>query len=306
MKTALIIGISGNFGGQMARTLSKNGWQIKTLMRDASKAPDWLASANIFTGSAQDESAVDQAAQGAELIVYAANPPYHKWHQEAMKMLEPTIRVAEKRGLRILFPGNVYSYAPQPTAIKESVTVKAPTDKGEIRVQMEERLKQASQNGASVTIIRAGDFFGPDMHLSWLKMILKKGKKGYSYSAPHDPQHVHFWSYLPDLCANAVKLVENPESNFDIWHDKGFALTLEDWRKAFSASGIALQIKKFPWPIFRILSLFSPMLREVIKMKYLWETNVVLDGTKLKNKLGKDLNSTALNEIVPLLANNLA
>ena len=108
MKTALIIGITGNFGGQMAQTLLQNGWQIRSLMRDRSKAPSWLPSSQIYIGSAQDENAVLRASQGVNLVVYAANPAYHRWHEEAMLTLEPTVRVAERLKLRILFPGNVY------------------------------------------------------------------------------------------------------------------------------------------------------------------------------------------------------
>ncbi len=304
MKTALIIGITGNFGGQMARTLSKNGWQIRALMRDPSKAPDWLSKSQINIGSARDENAVAKAAQGAALIVYAANPAYHRWHKEAMQMLEPTARVAENLELRILFPGNVYGYSPGPKAKTESDAMEPPTDKGEIRNRMEARLKQASQNGATVTIVRAGDFLGPNMHLGWLDYMLKEKKGYYSFAIPHNEQHVHYWTYLPDLCVNTVTLIESPESEFDIWHDPGLALTKEDWSNAFANNGFILKTKSFPWWFFKVVSPFSPMLREVLKMKYLWQSNVVMNGTKLKNKLGADLQETSLTEVVAALVGN--
>jgi nucleoside-diphosphate-sugar epimerase len=301
MKRALIIGITGNFGSQMAQSLSENGWQIRALMRDKSKAPSWLSSSQICVGSATDENAVTKAAQGTSLIVYAANPAYHRWHQEAMRTLEPVVRVAETLKLRILFPGNVYGYSPREKAVTESEPMHPPTEKGEIRIQMETRLRQASKKGATVTIVRAGDFLGPNMHLGWLDHMLK-GKGGqYSFAMPHDEEHVHYWTYLPDLCANTVKLIESPESDFDLWHDPGLALTRADWSSAFAENGCTLKMKKFPWWFFKIVSPFNPMLREVLKMRYLWQSKVVMDGSKLKNKLGSDLHKTSLTEIIAAL-----
>lgn len=301
MKTALIIGITGNFGSQMAQTLLKNGWQIRALMRDSSKAPSWLSPAQIHVGSARDEKAIVQAAQGAALIVYAANPAYHRWHQEAMQMLEPTARAAETLGLRILFPGNVYGYSAGQKAKTESDAMQPPNDKGEIRLRMESRLKQASLNGATVTIVRAGDFLGPNMRLGWLDYMLKVKKGFYTFAMPHNGQHVHYWTYLPDLCANAVTLIESPESDFDVWHDPGLALTRDNWSSAFADNGFALKTKNFPWWFFKIVSPFSPMLREVLKMRYLWQSNIVMDGTKLKQKLGANLQKTPLSDIVASL-----
>ena len=305
MKTALIIGITGNFGGQMAQSLLKSGWQIKALMRDKSKAPNWLSPFQIHVGSARDENAVTRAAQDTALIVYAANPAYHRWHQEAMQMLEPVARVAETLKLRILFPGNVYGYSPGQKAKTESDTMQPPTDKGEIRLRMEARLKQASENGATVTIVRAGDFLGPNMHLGWLDYMLK-GKGGrFSFAMPHNEQHVHYWTYLPDLCANTVKLIDSPESDFDVWHDLGLALNRYDWSRAFADNGYDLKTKNFPWWFFKIASPFSPMLREVLKMKYLWQSNVVMDGIRLKKKLGVELHETSLTKIVAALVEKL-
>jgi nucleoside-diphosphate-sugar epimerase len=301
MKVALIIGITGNFGGQMAQTLFQNGWQIRALMRDKSKAPSWLPSSQIHVGSALDENAVLQAAQGVNLVVYAANPAYHRWHEEAMLTLEPTVHVAEKLGLRILFPGNVYGYSPESKAKTESDVMEPPTDKGEIRLRMETRLKLASQNGAMITIIRAGDFLGPNMHLGWLDYMLKEKKGCYSLAMPHNKQHVHYWTYLPDLCANTVKLIESPESDFDVWHDPGLALTKNDWNNAFADNCLTLKTKNFPWWFFKVVSPFSPMLREVLKMQYLWQSNVIMDGTKLKKKLGSNRHQTSLTKIVAAL-----
>lgn len=294
MKKALIIGITGNFGSNMAQALHQAGWQVSALIRDASKAPSWLPAAQITPGDVRDTAALQAAAAGQDLIVYAANPPYHQWPEQALAMLEPVLAVAEQNNQRVLFPGNVYGFAPQQSLIDEQTQPQAPTEKGRIRIAMEQRLAQAAQQGAQVTIVRAGDFFGPDMHLSWLNMTMKAKVTSVRYSAPHDESHRHYWSYLPDLCANSVALVENASENFEVYHDPGFHLTTNDFAHAFSELGKTFQRSRLPWWLYSIIALFNPMLREVLKMRYLWQQPVLLSGEKMKLRLDERYQETPL------------
>ncbi len=298
MKTALVIGVTGNFGREMAIALAASGWAVKALMRYPSNRPSGIPLVEVVKGSASVKVDVEQAVQDCELIVYAANPKYHRWPQEAMAMLEPVAQVAEQRKLRLLFPGNVYNFNPQEQPVTEATAMQPPSAKGAIRVQMETRLKQASENGAQVTIMRAGDFLGGGMHMSWLDFMLK-GKHGhYSLAMPHDTKHVHFWTYLPDLCANAATLLNEPVTDFDVWHDPGFALTTADWQQAFAQLKVEATIKRFPWWAFMFIAPFNPMIKEVQKMRYLWQQPVVLDGTKMRAALGERRQETGLNVIL--------
>ncbi|MFT7113166.1 MAG: nucleoside-diphosphate-sugar epimerase [Porticoccaceae bacterium] len=302
MRTALIIGITGNFGHQMAITLLHNGWDVRAVLRDPTKLPSGLSKVEIFKGSATNSTLVNQSAQGCELIVYAANPMYHRWSEEAVQMLEPAIAAASSSGARILFPGNVYNYQPQTTPIDEDVIQTAPTEKGKIRVMMEHKLKQASLKGVKVTVIRAGDFIGPNAHFTWLNMAMKQKASTTKLSLPHDSLHRHFWSYLPDLCNNAETLVNTSTENFELWHDVGLSLTSQDWIDALKENKKTVKQSAFPWIPLKVMALFSPKLNEVIKMRYLWKRSVLLDGTKMTRHLGEKLHSTPLSTIISELS----
>ena len=39
MKTALVLGISGGFGGHVAQALARQGWGIRALLRDPARLP---------------------------------------------------------------------------------------------------------------------------------------------------------------------------------------------------------------------------------------------------------------------------
>ncbi len=308
MKTALIIGLTGNFGLQMAESLLKRGWRVRALMRDVSKVPaqlkEELSADAIVKGDAMKFSDVSKAAKGCDVIIYAANPAYHKWHQQALQMLEPAVRCAEQQGLRFVLPGNVYNFSPNSMAIDEGFPQNPPTDKGELRIQMEKRLQRAGENGAKILIVRAGDFLGPNNHMSWLDFTLKGKKTAGSSSSrwvmamPHDEQHTHFWSYLPDVCENTVSLLEVTAQSFAVYHDPGLKLTTRDWQNAFVENGLSLKVKKFPWWGFRLLALVSPVVKEVCKMRYLWQNDLLLDGAKMKNELGVKYQATEFSNVL--------
>jgi nucleoside-diphosphate-sugar epimerase len=165
-KTALVIGITGSFGGHAAQAMLKHGWRLRALARNPEVAMqkagprtpiEWVK------GDAMNPADVMAAAEGARVIVHAANPPgYRNWRGLAIPMLRATIAAATHNRARIVFPGNVYNFAPDSGGhIAEDAPQAPVTRKGKIRVEMETMLRIASVEGAKVLIVRAGDYFGP-------------------------------------------------------------------------------------------------------------------------------------------------
>jgi uncharacterized protein YbjT (DUF2867 family) len=121
-KTALVIGITGSFGGHTAQALLKRGWRIRALARNpelAAQKAGMRTPIEWVKGDAMNPAEVLAAAEGADVIVHGANPPgYRNWRGLAVPMLRSTIAAAEQTGARIVFPGNVYNFAPEATSTK--------------------------------------------------------------------------------------------------------------------------------------------------------------------------------------------
>lgn len=297
MKTALILGISGNFGQEMAKALSNRGWSIRAIVRKQGGQFTKWPNVEVIEGDYQDRNLLASVSDGVELLVYAINPPYTMWRKHALNMLEPVVELAEKKQIHLLFPGNVYNLNPTSDLLSENTPLMGVTAKGELRKQMEQRLKRASESGARISIVRAGDFIG--QHSQWLEMILKNKQQGcFSFCLPHDSKHRHYWSYLPDLCANTAAIIEQSSSQFEVWHDPGLVVSQKDWLDAFEHNGLRLNITSFPWWFYSLLAVFVPLVKEVMEMKYLWEKELILDGSKMKKALGQNLQSTELKNIV--------
>jgi nucleoside-diphosphate-sugar epimerase len=169
-RTALVLGATGGIGGEMARALRRRGWAVRALHRRAEAMAgrdglDWRQ------GDAMEAADVLRAAEGAELIVHAVNPPgYRNWGRLVLPTLESSITAARATGARIVLPGTVYNFGPEALPlIGENSPQNPVTRKGRIRAEMERRLEAA---GVPVLIVRAGDYFGPEAASNWFAQVL--------------------------------------------------------------------------------------------------------------------------------------
>ena len=83
-----------------------------------------------------------------------------------------------------------------------------------------------------------------------------------------------------------------------VLHAPGLTLTGAQLQQAFEAVlGRPLATRQFPWPLLRLATPFSPMLRALFEMRYLWQRPHQLDGSRLQALLGT-LPQTPLDAVV--------
>ena len=302
MKTALIMGINGGFGSNVAEALARQGWQLRALMRDPTKLPERFKGTEVVKGNASNIDDVRQASENIDLIVYAVNPPNYNWENKALPWLDITATVAEEKGLNIVFPGNVYALNPAngPEFDEESI-IDPITSKGRIRQAMEVRLKTASQNGAKIVIIRCGDFIGKNLPSTWLEYLINKTKRGTKLLIPGDANLIHSWAYLPDVALAVTEITNKLDKlpAFNVFHFKGLQFSLNNLAESIKqVTGKEVVMKKFPWFIIKVMGVFSVLYAGLFEMRYLWENEINLNDKKLNTLLGHDSAITPLNQIL--------
>ncbi|MBS0332019.1 MAG: NAD(P)H-binding protein [Proteobacteria bacterium] len=296
-KLALVIGATGGVGGAVTERLLAEGWRVRALNRDPEAARRKLSRPGLtwVKGDALVEAQVVAAAEGAELVVYGANPPgYRNWAGLQMPMLASAIAAALAADARLVFPGTVYNFGPDAfPELREDSPQRPLTRKGAIRVRMEAALKAAcDDHGLKVLIVRAGDFFGPTATgNSWLGAgIVKPGKPLTAMTYPGPLTVAHGWAYLPDVAETMVRLAQLPDlAAFEVFHMRGYAVSGHDFVAALNAAaGRELAVRRLPWFALPALAPFNETLREMLEMRYLWETPVLLDNSKLVGRLGAE------------------
>jgi nucleoside-diphosphate-sugar epimerase len=293
-KLALVLGATGGIGGAVARKLQARGWKVRALNRNAAKGSEqgfeWVQ------GDAMNAADVRKAAEGASLIVHAVNPPgYRDWEKLVLPMLDNTIAAARAVGTRIVLPGTVYNFGPDAFGVVTEDSPQHPvTKKGKIRVEMEKRLKAASETGIGVIVVRAGDFFGPGATgNSWFSAAFATpGKPVGIIKNPAMPGIGHQWAYLPDVAETMVQLVERAERlpAFACYHMNGF--WDGDGRQMAEAvrrvAGGKARIGRFPWFIVPLLAPFMTVMHELKEMRYLWKVSLRMRNDKLAAELGTE------------------
>jgi nucleoside-diphosphate-sugar epimerase len=297
--TALLIGVTGSIGREVAAVLMNRGWLVRALHRNPAEA---AASATLpesiqwVKGDAMQLSDVLEAARGTTLIVHAANPPnYQNWRGLALPMLDNTIAAAKASGARILLPATIYNFGEDaPRLLKENSPQKPRSRKGQVRVEMELKLQQASLYGVRSMVVRAGDFFGPGAGNSWLTRGMTSSSSLLRWVFyPGPPSTGHSWAYVPDLAETMVRLIEceRPMGAYEVVHFRGhwFERGAEMAELTCRARGMSLKrIKPFPWWIIKLASPFVAVFREMLEMRYLWQVPLQLSNEKLRVLIGAE------------------
>ena len=307
-KTALVLGASGGIGGEVARQLRDAGWTVKALKRGQAVAHEVRDGIHWLRGDALHAADVARAAEGCGVVVHAVNPPgYRDWDRLVLPMLDNSIAAARALGATLVLPGTVYNFGPDAfhEPLKEDAPQRPTTRKGAIRVQMEARLRAASEAGARVVIVRAGDFFGPRAGSNWFSQgVVKPGRPVTTISNPAAPGVGHQWAYLPDVARTIVELLARRDTlpafaSFHMaghWDATGRQMA-EAIQRVAARHGRAPRITALPWWLLNLAGLFVTTFREMREMRYLWQQPVRLDNARLVATLGREPH-TPLDEAV--------
>ncbi len=297
-RTALVLGATGGIGGEVARQLIARGWSVHAMQRDPDKLPPSARESGLVwhRGDAMSAADVAAAACGVSVIVHAVNPPgYRNWGKLVLPMLDNTIAAACSNGSRIVLPGTVYNFGPDAFPdLRETSPQNPVTVKGRIRADMEERLQTATTRGASVLIVRAGDFFGPQASNNWFSQgLVKPGKPVRTITYPGKRGVGHQWAYLPDVAQTMALLLEKSDvlEKFAVFHMEGHwdadgSQMVDAIRRA--AANPKIKVRPMPWPLVRLLSPIVPLFRELLEMRYLWNVPVRMDNSRLRAVLGSE------------------
>lgn len=297
-KTALVLGITGGIGSEVARRLQQSGWQVVALHRDPQRVPDQQAAQVWHRGDAMNRADVMAAAKGVQVIVHGVNPPaYRDWEKLVLPMMENSIAAAQENGARIVLPGTVYNFGNQPAPLLAEDAPQVPsTAKATIRIELEQRLHMAVQSGlgAKALIVCCGDFFGPHTQNSWFaKGLVKQGKPVRRVSYPGRAGCGHQWNYLPDVANTIVQLLERDSELEDLarfhlgghWDADGKQMAAAIARAAGKPD---MAPGGFFWPLVALLAPFNQTFAGLWEMRYLWQREVRLDNRKLLQFLGEE------------------
>lgn len=283
MESVIVLGAKGRFGRAAVAAFEAAGWDVTALARSWSgQGP----SARRVSVDVTDVDALCRACAGHDVIVHAAHPPYQHWATEVPRITAAVIAAARASGATVAIPGNIYVYGARlPAILQETTPWSGDTGKGAIRTRMERDFRDS---GLRCFVLRGGDFIEPKRTGNWFdsQIAIKAWAGKFCYPGPRDLPHA--WAYLPDM-ARAMADLAKLRAQFDDFEEFGFGgytLTGNDLlRLTGKAVSQELRCARFPWWALRVMSVWSPLMREVNEMRYLWMRGHAIDDTKLRMTL---------------------
>jgi len=283
----IVLGAAGRLGFAAAEAFRDAGWQVKGLVRPgrAGAVPRRVEAIEAIT---RDEAVA--AAQGCDVVLNAFNPVITEWQKNALSLAYAAIAAAESNGATLLFPGSVWNYGRgMPPVLDETTPMQPTARKGEMRVEIEQRIREACDRGMRAVVLRAGDFFGGGKG-SWFDLVIAKdiGRGRLSYPGPLNIEHA--WAYLPDFAETLVRLAEQ-RASFGALEEFGFPghtmtgqeliVTIEAVTKA------KFNIRPMGWWLIKSVGQLTAMGREIGELEYLWRVPHRVSGDKLKAAIGE-------------------
>lgn len=255
--TVLVLGSSGNFGRRAAEAFGAAGWQVRRYARGTDMA---------------------LAAQGVDVIVNALNPPmYHDWARLVPEITGAVIGAARQTGATVLVPGNVYVYGDQPGPWGPQTPHRPVSRKGAIRAGMEAAYRDS---GLRTILLRGGDFVDPVGPHTILRMVVLKGlaKGRITTAGPVDVARA--WAWLPDMARAGVELAARRD-DLPVFADvpyAGLTFSVADLQAGYERlMGRRITVSRFPWWALRLAAPVWELGREMLEMRYLYETPHALD-----------------------------
>ena len=282
-----VLGAAGRLGFAAAEAFRAAGWTVKGLVRPGTA---FRAPKGIEIVETKDRTVAVDAARGMDVVLHALNAPFTEWTQHALPLTYSAIEIAEQSGTTLMFPGNVYNYGPDmPAVLDEATPMQPKSRKGAMRVEMEQRLREASDRGVRTIVLRAGDFFGSGRG-SWFDLVLIKdlAKNKLTYPGPLDV--VHEWAYLPDYVDTLVRLaaVREKLAEFESFGFPGHAVTGQELVSTIAKlTGRRLKVGHVNWWMMRTFGSIWKMGRELTEIGYLWEVPHRIDGSRLAAAIGE-------------------
>jgi nucleoside-diphosphate-sugar epimerase len=294
-----IFGATGSVGKALAAEFASAGLPFSVVGRSLERLQRDFARYGMLVDYRQadleDPQAARTAAEGIDLIFYTVGVPYTNFalHPKLMRAALDAARAAGVR--RFVHVSTVYPYGlPQREFVDESHPRDPQTFKGRMRKEQEDLVFAAdAQNALRTIIVRPPDFYGPDSDLSYVADMFKAAIEGRAANVIAPVDTLHEFIYVPDLAKTLIALSEKEEAYGKAWNVAGPApITTRQFAElVFTAAGRKTRLRAANKLMLRVMGVFSPMMREIVEMHYLWTNPVKLDDSRLRQLL-PDLHKT--------------
>lgn len=287
MGTWIIFG-AGPIGRGIADLAVADGHEVSLVSRRGSGSS--RPGVRAIAADASDASRVADLVAGADVIVNALNPAYHRWATDWPPMADALLRGAESSGALLVTVSNLYGYGPTEGPLTEGLPLAATGTKGRIRAQMYDDALAAHTAGRIRTVeLRASDYIGPGAESHMGDRVVPRILAHKSVKVVGAVDQPHTWTYTVDVARLAVAVATDPSSWGRAWHVPSSAPRTQQQVVADLAAAADMpvpSVSAYPSWLMSALGLVNPTIREIKETEYQFDRPFVMDSADAEAHFG--------------------
>ncbi|AIC93517.1 MULTISPECIES: NAD-dependent epimerase/dehydratase family protein [Shouchella] len=286
MKQVTVLGATGGVGYALTKELLSRGIEVVAFARTKSKLTALFGEekkVKLISGNVLNETDLIEAIRGSDAVYHAVNFPYQQWEKKQMVFLNRLIALAENINISLILCDNIYAYGDKDSYVAETSKKEPSTKKGNIRLEMEQRLLEST---IPTLIVHLPDLYGPNAVNTLLHETLRNAVIGKKANYIGCPTVEREFLYTLDAAKAIVELSLRSRVYNQVWNVSGVLIRGKDLfqliRRETRTTKEFRVVKK---RMIQFLGIFSPQMRELVEMMYLTERPVYLNGEKLAKEL---------------------
>ncbi len=279
---------AGPVGLATARELVKAGERVRIINR--SGKANVPAGVEVCAGDASDPAQTRKLTEGASVIYFCVNPPYHEWAEKFPPMHTAILDAAIHVKAKMISMENVYLYGEVDRPMTEDMPANPNSKKGHVRAKMAQELMSAHQRGdVRAAIARASDFYGAGVLESALAdRVFKPMLQGKAAQLVGNPDVPHTYTYMEDVGKALAILGRDDRALGQAWHVPNAPVTSarEVITMAANIMGVEPKISVMGKLMLQMAGLFIPGAREMVEMLYEFDKPHIVDSSKFTRTFG--------------------
>ena len=281
----VVLGATGGIGRAVVDELILQGIPVRAI-NFSGKQGTLPKSVDLYAADCTDYRQLESVCQGAAVVYNCLNVEYAGWFDFFPQITKNLITLTKRTGVKIVVADNLYMYGENSIMpLSESSPMLAKDRKGQLRIGMSNLYSEAITEGSKITVGRGGDYFGPFAEKSSLGgTLFKQALTNKTINLLGNINTKHSFIYIKDFARGLVTLGTNNSANGQVFHlpcDTQIATkAFVDLTKSIAQSQSKISV--IGKTRAKILSLFIPILKEVLKIWYQFEYPFYVDYSKFQ------------------------
>jgi len=279
-----VLGGNGQLGKLIIKRLIANNIALININRSKGHIKHPLVT-NIC-GDINNAQFVEKSCLHCEVVYLCASPAYADWPALFMPMIRSVIKGLENRKVKLIVADNLYMYGSHVAPLQETFNNNPLGPKAAVRAQVASFLMdQHNENGMSVSIARASDFFGPNISEALMgDNIFKAALEGKKALYVGNLDVLHSFTFIDDFADSMLLLANSPQAAGKIWHvPTSPAITPREFIKlVYQQAGKTCKINNIKGVLESLLSFVSPALKSIQETRYQRDKDFVVDSSLYK------------------------